>query len=66
MCDCLERESERSYDLDMMCKRGDKAPHNSEDCIDVGALAPVVQNRLDGVRYCGKRSETSLKEMVRP
>ena len=42
LCDCLEQESSRYIAIDTMCVRGDEAPHNSEDCIDVGSLAPIV------------------------
>ena len=42
MCDCLERSKDRKYDLDTLCIRGRDAPHNSEDCKDVGSEAPMV------------------------
>ena len=40
MCDCIDRSFE--YFLDQECKKGKNGEHNSEDCIDVGALPPVV------------------------
>ena len=52
--------------MDTMCIRGEDAPHNSEDCIDVGPLAPIVQNKIQKVKYCGKPAQYSLQEMVRP
>ena len=65
-CDCLEREGDRLVDMDMVCQRGDDAPHNSPDCLDATADAPLVLNRFDGVRYCGKRGIESIKTMQRP
>ena len=66
LCDCLEREGDRLYDLTGMCRRGKNAPHNSEDCLDVGPLAPIVQNKINGWRYCGRRSLKTFSEMIRP
>ena len=65
-CDCLEREGDRLVDIDMVCQRGDDAPHNSPDCLDATADAPMVLNRFNGVRYCGKRGIESIKTMQRP
>ena len=42
LCDCLERSGDRLYELDMMCARGKNSPHNSEDCLDVAASAPII------------------------
>ena len=52
--------------MDILCQRGKNAPHNSEDCHDIGALAPIVMNRFKGVRYCAKRGSESLVDMMRP
>ena len=70
-CDCLQRGEDhddgRDYYLNQNCDKTNRdSPTKSEDCNDVGALAPIVQNRIQGVRYCGKRGATSLLETVRP
>jgi len=52
--------------MDMHCRRGKNGEHNSEDCHDVGGLAPIVMNRFESVRYCAKRGSESLFDMVRP
>ena len=65
-CDCLEREGDRLYDLDTVCRRGKGSPYNSEDCLDSEAIPPIVQNKVKGIKYCGKLAEYSLKDMVRP
>ena len=49
-----------------MCDRGKNRPHNSEDCHDVAASSPIVMNRLNQFRICGKRGGKSFFEMVRP
>ena len=66
MCDCLEREEDRIYNLHRECIRGDDAPENSEDCLDVRGRNPIVQNVLNGARYCGKRGGVALKDAIRP
>lgn len=66
MCNCLQREEDRDYFMDMHCRRGKNGEHNSEDCHDVGGLAPIVMNRFESVRYCAKRGSESLFDMVRP
>lgn len=69
-CDCLEREGDRSYFLDIKCdKTRDETnndvsgEHKSDDCHDRHGLAPIVQNRFRGIRYCGKRSPVSFLEL---
>ena len=47
MCDCLERESDREYYLDIICIKdghyeASKGEHASEDCFDVESHAPIV------------------------
>ena len=66
MCDCLEREDGREYNLHRMCIRGDDAPENSEDCLDLRGRNAIVQNVLNGARYCGKRGGVAFKDAVRP
>ena len=76
MCDCLEREGDRNFYVDLQCERdskdgnsggGDKeGAHASEDCKDVHGRAPIVQNIVNGVRFCGKLAKRSLSEAVRP
>ena len=60
-CDCLQREEGRDYFLNQMCGENDDV-----GCYDKAALAPVVMNRILGVRYCGKRGSESLADMQRP
>ena len=56
-CDCLQRSSDRLYDLNTICdKKGKHPKHASEDCVDVTALPPVVQKSIDGAIVCGKRA----------
>ena len=66
MCDCLEREEDRNYFLYIECQRGDDAPHNSEDCLDLRGRNAIVQNVLNGARYCGKRGGVAFKDAVKP
>ena len=66
MCDCLEREGDRIYSLHRWCIRGDDAPENSEDCLDIGGRNPIVLNVLKGARYCGKRGGVAFKDAIRP
>ena len=49
-----------------MCRTGRNAPHNSPDCVNGIAVAPVVQNRFGGVRTCGVRNSPALVEQTRP
>ena len=42
LCDCLEREDDRNYSLDMECDRSKNGEHKSDDCIDVAGLAPII------------------------
>ena len=65
-CECLQRDDNRDYYLNTKCKKGKNEPHKSIFCNNVGGLAPIVQNRIQGVRYCGRRGSTSLEESVRP
>lgn len=74
-CDCLEMDGHRHVDLNMMCKGGgsldpkDDSKHTSQDRFDCRGgigLPPIVQNKFDGVRYCGARSSYSFREMQRP
>ena len=69
-CDCLQREEDRSYFLSIYCERGDgdknEGEHESEDCHERHGLAPIIQNRFGGFRYCGRRSTQSFRDMVRP
>ena len=65
MCDCLQRSVGRSYYQDSICVEGDEG-ESTEDCYDVGSLAPIVMKRFEGVTYCGRRGSESLTDMVRP
>ena len=66
-CDCLQSEMLRSYYLDMYCDRDSESGiHGSEDCHERHGLAPIIQNKFRGLRYCGRRSAMSFKEMQRP
>lgn len=65
-CDCLQREEDRSIHLNMKCDRGEdntdsdggsEGEHSSEDCHDRHGLAPIIQNRFGGFRYCGRRGD---------
>ena len=61
MCDCLERKQKREYYLDIVCdKKGKHPEHNSPDCFDVPGHSPIVQNRINEVKICGKRGPDSL------
>ena len=69
-CDCLESPNRRYYKLHQQCDREQsedyQGPDDSPLCYDVGPFDPVLQNRFNGVRYCGVRSDISFKQMVRP
>ena len=66
-CDCLEidREDQDLADYELNeCNRARDS--DTRDCIDRAGLAPIVQNRFNGVRYCSKPSEKRFSEMTRP
>lgn len=65
-CDCLQRSDDRAYFLNRMCDKSKNGDSKSEDCYDRAGLAPIVMNRILGVRYCGKRGSESLTDMQRP
>ena len=62
-CDCLERDGTREYFMDEWCQRGENGRDEHPDCHERHGLAPIVQNRFRGLRYCGKRSPVSFLEL---
>ena len=54
-----EGDSGRDYDVGIVCT-------DDNYCSTVPALPPVIQNKINGVIYCGKRSPLSFSEMKRP
>lgn len=64
-CDCLERiDSTIAYDRE--CERGKSGKERSDDCKHAFALAPMVLNVINGVRFCGKLGQYALNEAIRP
>ena len=68
MCDCLERSSNREIFRDIRCdKVGKKKTHGSPDCFDVPGHPPIVQNRVNGIKVCGRRADgLTLMSVTRP
>ena len=64
-CDCLQESEKRDYTFGY-CSKGKGGSQNSEDCHNRAGLAPIVQNRFNGVRYCSKPSDKRFSEMTRP
>ena len=62
-CSCLEREKERSIGFDRVCEKSDDGEDESQDCHDIGGIAPIVLNTFNGVRYCGKQGELGFKDL---
>ena len=52
------------YQLDYICPKGDRDPHH--EAFIGHAIAPVVINKFNGARYCGKRAARTFAEMQRP
>ena len=64
-CDCLEQEGARQFTLSM-CNRSKEGSQKGPDCHDRAGLAPIVQNRFNGLRYCSKHSSKPFSDMTRP
>lgn len=59
-CDCRGSVGERIIGMDRVCEE------ESNDCKELVAIPPMVLNVLNGVRFCGKLSELTFSETVRP
>ena len=56
-CDCLQRSSNRLYELNKKCIKTGKHPkHSAVECVNVEAIPPVVQKSINGAILCGKRA----------
>ena len=71
LCDYLENEHDRSYELGKPCdKAGDvddsKYQKQGDDAYSVWGINPSIQNVVKGARYCGKRGGETLTNMTRP
>ena len=62
-CNGLNNESEDRKKI-LFDKRCDSS--SGSESIFVEALAPIVQNRFQGSRYCGRRSQISYFDLQRP
>ena len=61
LCDCLSVDNplmDKSYKYEECAEKG--------GCASRPGIAPIIQNRFRGLRYCGRRSNYSLKETFRP
>ena len=69
-CDCLQSPSRRYVAMHQWCHRwvddDYEGPHATALCYDVGGKEAILQNRFKGIRFCGNRSNTSIKYMARP
>lgn len=69
VCDRLQNANERSYEFEQCMEKEarkiDEEERPMSDSFHVKGLPPVIQNKIRGVRYCGKRSKLSFREMQR-
>ena len=59
-CDCiLHPEDDRDYELDNECDKTYKKEEGQPgaECYTVGAIHPIVQNRINGLRVCGAKTQ---------
>ena len=52
--------------IDKHRKKTNKRKRENEDCYEVAAHNPIVQNIVKGARYCGKKGGMSFVETIRP
>ena len=69
-CDCILPGKEREYELDMECGehyRTDDNKNPMAECFAVGAIHPVILNRINGLKICGaKGQDMTLQKVQRP
>ena len=60
-CNALRSREERYQEI-----KWDEQCQDNPEGFDVGALAPIFQNRFRGLKYCGKKTESSYLDLQRP
>ena len=65
MCNCIETGNASWSRIHGDCSTSGEHGFPAE-CFKQGGRSPIVQNILNGARYCGKRGGTAFKDAVRP
>ena len=67
VCDCLENSHSREVYRDITCEGMGDGYKDNPDCHDIGGQPPIVQNKINGIKVCGKRAEgLTLPSVQRP
>ena len=43
--------------LDIHCYKDEGLAHDDPKCYEIQAIPPVIQNRINGFIYCGRRAK---------
>ena len=72
-CDCLDVDfSPERFHYNKGCSRGEYGSQSNSACLDVPGLAPFIQTKIKGYKFCAKKSisyadpNTSPKKDAQP